>query len=52
MSASKSPAETAETAAPAAGNALLLILTWLWVGVPFLYGVYKLITTASKLFVH
>lgn len=52
MSTTKSPAESAEAAAPAASNAVLLIVTWLWVGVPFLYGVYKLITTASKLFVH
>lgn len=33
------------------GNRLLLVLVWLWVGVPFAYGVYELITTASKLFV-
>jgi hypothetical protein len=30
---------------------LLLVLAWLWVGAPLGYGVYKLITTATHLFV-
>lgn len=33
-------------------NQVLLAVAWLWVGLPFIYGVYKLITTASKLFAH
>ena len=32
------------------GNVWLLVVTWLWVGVPLVYGVYELLTKASKLF--
>lgn len=51
MTATKAQAESAAPAA-SGSNQVLLVVTWLWVGLPFLYGVYKLITTASKLFVH
>lgn len=47
MSAEESEPQTR----PSDSNQVLLIVTWLWVGLPFLYGVYKLVTTASKLFV-
>ncbi len=33
-------------------NAILLVVSWLWVGVPLLYGVYELMTKTTALFVH
>lgn len=33
------------------GNVRLLVLSWLWVGLPLAYGVYQLVSKASKLFV-
>jgi hypothetical protein len=32
------------------GRPLLLAVAWLWVTVPFLYGLYELSLTARKLF--
>jgi hypothetical protein len=28
----------------------LAVLAWIWVGVPFAYGLYELVQKASKLF--
>ncbi|WP_276320586.1 MFS transporter small subunit [Amycolatopsis suaedae] len=28
----------------------LLLLAWVWVGVPFLYGVYQLVLKVAQLF--
>jgi hypothetical protein len=36
--------------AEATGRPLLLVLAWLWVAVPFAWGVYELALTARKLF--
>jgi hypothetical protein len=33
-----------------ANNRILAVSAWLWVGVPFGYGLYELITKAAKLF--
>ncbi|WP_456238804.1 MFS transporter small subunit [Saccharopolyspora karakumensis] len=33
-----------------ANRQVLLVIAWLWVGVPFLYGLYELITKVTKLF--
>ena len=33
-------------------NRVLLVVSWLWVGLPLVYGVYELMTKASKLFIH
>ncbi|WP_188317085.1 MFS transporter small subunit [Solihabitans fulvus] len=49
-------AEDETTTAPAEGAApnrvALLVVAWLWVTLPFLYGLYKLIMNAQKLFQH
>jgi hypothetical protein len=31
-------------------RALLLVLVWLWVGIPFLYGLYELSLKLKQLF--
>lgn len=31
-------------------RALVMVIAWLWVGVPFLFGVYALITKVIPLF--
>ncbi len=36
---------------PEARNRWLLLVSWLWVSVPLVYGVYELTTKASTLFV-
>ncbi|WP_275895917.1 MULTISPECIES: MFS transporter small subunit [Amycolatopsis] len=35
---------------PARRRVWLMTLAWLWVGVPFLYGLYELILKVIKLF--
>jgi hypothetical protein len=35
---------------PASRHTPLLVLAWLWVGLPFAYGVYELILKLSQLF--
>jgi hypothetical protein len=36
--------------APAARNTLLLLVSWLWVGVPLLWGVLEALRTSLALF--
>jgi hypothetical protein len=31
-------------------NRVLAVLAWLWVGVPFAYGLYELVLEAARLF--
>jgi len=37
-------------AKPGAGNTLLLIISWLWVGVPLAWGVLETLRTSMALF--
>jgi hypothetical protein len=37
-------------ATPGAGNALLLVISWLWVGVPLAWGVLQTLRTSMALF--
>jgi hypothetical protein len=37
-------------ATPAPGNTLLLVVSWLWVGVPLLWGVSETLLTSMALF--
>jgi hypothetical protein len=37
-------------AKPAAGNTLLLVVSWLWVGVPLAWGVLQTLRTSLTLF--
>ncbi len=37
-------------ATPGAGNALLLVVSWLWVGLPLAWGVVETIRTSLPLF--
>ncbi len=37
-------------ATPGAGNTLLLIVSWLWVGVPLVWGVLETLRTSLALF--
>ncbi|MDP9614922.1 MFS transporter small subunit [Streptomyces hygroscopicus] len=34
----------------ATGSPMVLAVSWLWVAVPFLYGLYELAVKSSKLF--
>lgn len=40
----------AGTEQPGTGRTVLTVLTWTWVGVPFLYGVYSLAIKIPALF--
>jgi hypothetical protein len=43
--------ETSERAAvPASGRTVLTVIAWLWVLVPFLYGVWQLLIKVVPLF--
>jgi hypothetical protein len=45
------PTETTDAEPiPAARRNLLMVIAWLWVGLPFLYGVVELIQKAVQLF--
>ncbi|MFD0494245.1 MULTISPECIES: MFS transporter small subunit [Streptomyces violaceusniger group] len=33
-----------------AGSPVVMVVAWLWVAVPFLYGLYQLAEKSSKLF--
>jgi hypothetical protein len=37
-------------ATPSAGNTLLLVVSWLWVGVPLVWGVVLTVLTSLPLF--
>ncbi|WP_165556350.1 MFS transporter small subunit [Streptomyces violaceusniger] len=37
-------------AAAKTGSPVVMVVAWLWVAVPFLYGVYQLAEKSSKLF--
>jgi hypothetical protein len=37
-------------ATPSAGNTLLLVVSWLWVGVPLAWGVLETLRTSMALF--
>ena len=37
-------------ATPGAGNTLLLVISWLWVGVPLVWGVSETLRTSMALF--
>jgi len=41
---------TDERPAPTGNRKPLLVAVWAWVGLPFAYGVYELVQTATKLF--
>lgn len=41
---------TESTPTASSGRTLLTVLSWAWVGVPFLYGVYSLLTRVPALF--
>jgi hypothetical protein len=36
--------------APGAGNTLLLVVSWLWVGIPLVWGVVETLRTSLALF--
>ena len=40
----------AAQASPGAGNTLLLVVSWLWVGVPLAWGVLETLRTSLALF--
>jgi hypothetical protein len=42
--------ESEAPATPGAGNTLLLIVSWLWVGVPLAWGVLQTLRTSMALF--
>jgi hypothetical protein len=37
-------------ATPGAGNTLLLVVSWLWVGIPLVWGVVETLRTSLALF--
>ena len=37
-------------ATPGAGNTLLLVISWLWVGIPLAWGVLETLKTSMALF--
>ncbi|MFE9252633.1 hypothetical protein [Streptomyces sp. NPDC007088] len=41
---------TGTRTAPAHGRRGLIVLAWLWVGLPLAYGVYELVRKATQLF--
>jgi hypothetical protein len=41
---------TDRTASPGAGRTVLIVVAWLWVLIPFLYGVYSLLLKIGALF--
>lgn len=49
-SAAGSRGQRGGTGMRAIGRGWLMALAWLWVGVPFAYGVYELIRQVIKLF--
>ncbi|GAA1273164.1 hypothetical protein GCM10009579_34940 [Streptomyces javensis] len=43
-------ADGPSTNATKAGSPVVMVVAWLWVAVPFLYGLYQLAEKSSKLF--
>jgi len=41
---------TDRTASPGVGRTALIVVVWLWVLIPFLYGVYSLLLKIGALF--
>ncbi|MBE1471640.1 MFS transporter small subunit [Kibdelosporangium phytohabitans] len=42
--------QTPETGQAPAGRRPLITVAWLWVGIPFAYGVYELVLKVTQLF--
>jgi hypothetical protein len=42
--------QSEERATPGAGNTLLLVVSWLWVGGPLVWGVLETLRTSLALF--
>ena len=49
MTPSTTPPEATSSAAPG-GRRALAVVVWLWVGIPFAYGVWELVRTVTQLF--
>jgi hypothetical protein len=48
-----SPSTPEEQAAPTASSPdrrALILVSWLWVGLPLIYGIYELVQKAAQLF--
>ncbi len=41
---------TNQTEAPATGNTIMLLIAWLWVGIPLVWGISQTLAKAAALF--